>query len=148
MKNKRIFITGATGFVGAHITKHLIEQGANVTVLIERCDSSSYFSICGLDKGEYLLRRYKRRHLIEQIIVEQKIEVIFHLVAVALRYLAYKMPKVTFQVNIVGTYNVLDAARLHTDTVEAVLVASSDKVYGDSDVLPYNENMVLQEAIL
>ena len=45
MKNKRVFITGATGFVGAHITKHLIELGANVTVLIERCDSTSYFSI-------------------------------------------------------------------------------------------------------
>ena len=50
MKNKRVFLTGATGFVGAHITKHLIELGANVTVLIERCDSNSYFSLCGLDK--------------------------------------------------------------------------------------------------
>lgn len=145
MKNKRIFITGATGFVGAHITKHLIEQGANVTVLIERCDSSSYFSICGLDKKVNIYYGdISDGTLIEQIIVEQKIEVIFHLAAVALQDLAYKMPKVTFQVNIVGTYNVLDAARLHTDTVEAVLVASSDKVYGDSDVLPYNENMVLQ----
>ena len=47
MKNKRVFVTGATGFVGAHITKHLVEQGAVVTVLIERCDSSSYFSLCG-----------------------------------------------------------------------------------------------------
>lgn len=145
MKNKRIFITGATGFVGAHITKHLIEQGANVTVLIERCDSSSYFSICGLDKKVNIYYGdISDGTLIEQIIVEQKIEVIFHLAAVAFQDLAYKMPKVTFQVNIVGTYNVLDAARLHTDTVEAVLVASSDKVYGDSDVLPYNENMVLQ----
>lgn len=145
MKNKRIFITGATGFVGAHITKHLIEQGANVTVLIKRCDSSSYFSICGLDKKVNIYYGdISDGTLIEQIIVEQKIEVIFHLAAVALQDLAYKMPKVTFQVNIVGTYNVLDAARLHTDTVEAVLVASSDKVYGDSDVLPYNENMVLQ----
>lgn len=50
VKGKRIFITGATGFVGAHITKHLVEQGANVTALIERCDNTSYFSICGLDK--------------------------------------------------------------------------------------------------
>lgn len=145
MKNKRVFVTGATGFVGAHITKHLIELGANVTVLIERCDSSSYFSICGLDKKvNVYYGDISNGQLIEQIIVEQKIEVIFHLAAVALQDLAYKMPKVTFQVNIVGTYNILDAARLHTDTVKAVLVASSDKVYGDSDILPYTENNLLQ----
>ena len=47
MKNKRVFLTGATGFVGAHMAKHLVELGANVTVLIERCDATSYFSICG-----------------------------------------------------------------------------------------------------
>lgn len=145
MKNKRVFITGATGFVGAHITKHLIELGANVTVLIERCDSTSYFSICGLDKKVNIYYGdISNGALIEQILVEQKIEFIFHLAAVALQDLAYKMPKVTFQVNIVGTYNILDAARLHMDTVKAVLVASSDKVYGDSDVLPYNESMILQ----
>ena len=143
MKNKHVFITGATGFVGAHITKHLIELGANVTVLIERCDYTSYFSICGLDKKvNVYYGDVSNGALIEQIIVEQKIDYIFHLAAVALQDLAYKMPKVTFQVNIVGTYNILDAARLHTDTVKAVLVASSDKVYGDSDVLPYNESMV------
>lgn len=145
MKNKRVFVTGATGFVGAHIARHLTELGADVTVLIERCDSSSYFSICGLDKKvNVYYGDISNGLLIEQIIVEQKIEVIFHLAAVALQDLAYKMPKVTFQVNIVGTYNILDAARLHTDTVKAVLVASSDKVYGDSDVLPYTEQTVLQ----
>ena len=145
MKNKCIFITGATGFVGAHITKHLVEQGANVTVLIERCDANSYFSLCGLDKKVNIYYGdISNSSLVEQIIVEQKIEIIFHLAAVALQDLAYKMPKVTFQVNIVGTYNILDAARLHTDTVKAVLVASSDKVYGDSDILPYTENNVLQ----
>ena len=145
MKNKRVFVTGATGFVGAHIVKHLIEQGANVTVLIERSDANSYFSICGLDKKvNVYYGDISNGMLIEQIIVEQKIEAIFHLAAVALQDLAYKMPKVTFQVNIVGTYNILDAARLHMDTVKCVLVASSDKVYGDSDVLPYTENTLLQ----
>ncbi len=145
MKNKRVFVTGATGFVGAHITKHLIEQGAVVTVLLERCDSSSYFSTCGLDKKVNIYYGdITNGNLIEQIIVEQKIETIFHLAAVALQDLAYKMPKVTFEVNIVGTYNILDAARLHMDTVNSVLVASSDKVYGDSDILPYKETLPLQ----
>lgn len=145
MKNKRVFITGATGFVGAHITKYLVEQGANVTVLIERCDSTSYFSICGLDrKVNIYYGDVSNSSLIEQILVEQKIETIFHLAAVALQDLAYKMPKVTFEVNIVGTYNILDAARLHMDTVKSVLVASSDKVYGDSDILPYKETLPLQ----
>ena len=145
MKNKRVFVTGATGFVGAHITKHLIEQGAVVTVLIERCDSSSYFSLCGLEKQvNVYYGDISNGKLIEQIIVEQKIETIFHLAAVALQDLAYKMPKVTFEVNIVGTYNILDAARLHMDTVNSVLVASSYKVYGDSDILPYKETLPLQ----
>ncbi len=145
MKNKHIFITGATGFVGAHITKHLIELGANVTVLIERCDNTSYFNISGLNKKVNIYYGdICNDHLIEQIIVEQKIEVIFHLAAVALQDLAYKIPKVTFEVNIVGTYSILDAARLHMDTVKSVLIASSDKVYGDSDILPYKETLSLQ----
>lgn len=145
MKNKRVLITGATGFVGAHMTKHLIELGANVTALIERCDSSSYFSICGLDKKVNIYYGdIGNGQLIEQIIVEQKIETIFHLAAVALQDLAYKMPRVTFEVNIVGTYNILEAARMHMDTVRSVLVASSDKVYGDSDILPYKETLPLQ----
>ena len=65
--------------------KHLVEQGAVVTVLIERCDSSSYFSLCGLDKKvNVYYGNITDGNLIEQIIVEQKIETIFHLCAIAL----------------------------------------------------------------
>lgn len=144
IKGKNIFVTGATGFVGSHITNYLVNNGANVTVLIERKDASSYFNLSGLEnKVNVYYGNIKDYELIEQIIGEKRIETIFHLAAIALQDIAYVIPRITFEVNILGTYNILEAARRHCDTVKNVIVASSDKVYGDSNILPYTEDQPL-----
>jgi CDP-glucose 4,6-dehydratase len=144
-KRHNIFLTGGTGFVGSHMAEYLVDAGAQVTVLVENVNSHSYFCVKGLEKRvKMVYGKIQEADLLEHIIVEGKIDTIFHLAAVALQDLAYQMPKVTFDVNILGTYNLLEAARKHMDTVKQVLVASSDKVYGDSNILPYTENLPIQ----
>ena len=144
-KGHNIFLTGGTGFVGAHMVEFLIKAGAHVTVLVENVNAESYFAKMQLAKKVNMVYgKIQEKDLLEQIIVEGKIDTIFHLAAIALQDLAFLMPKVTFDVNIMGTYNLLEAARKHMNTVKRVLVASSDKVYGDSEILPYTENLPIQ----
>lgn len=69
---------------------------------------------------------------------------VFHLAAVSLQDLAYQIPWQTFETNIKGTYNLLEACRVHQDQISKIIVASSDKVYGDSPILPYDEDMPVQ----
>nr|WP_297936212.1 GDP-mannose 4,6-dehydratase [uncultured Lachnoclostridium sp.] len=144
-KGHNIFLTGGTGFVGSHMAEHMVKAGANVTILVENINAFSYFHVAKLEeKVKLVYGKIQDSDLLEQIIVEGKIDTIFHLAAVALQDLAYQMPKTTFDVNIMGTYNLLEVARKHQDIVKQVLVASSDKVYGDSDILPYTEDLPIQ----
>jgi CDP-glucose 4,6-dehydratase len=66
-----------------------------------------------------------------------------HLAAVAVEGQAFQSPRRAFDVNIRGTYNILEACRTHAYHVKRIIVTSSDKVYGDSLTLPYTEDMPL-----
>ncbi|MBC8138352.1 MAG: GDP-mannose 4,6-dehydratase, partial [Fibrella sp.] len=78
---------------------------------------------------------------LERAIVEHEVDTVFHLGAQTIVGTALRSPIPTFEANIRGTYNLLDACRVHQKQVRRVVVASYDKAYGDSDVLPYTEEM-------
>lgn len=132
-KDKRILVTGAAGFVGRHLCQRLLELQAHVLGLVRRPIQLSI---------ECELGHLEDFPNLERILVERDIELIFHLGAQTLVGAAYRHPLQTFESNIRGTYNLLEAAR--RCRVQKVLVASSDKAYGISEILPYREEHPLQ----
>ncbi|WP_379134444.1 GDP-mannose 4,6-dehydratase [Paenibacillus sp. sgz500958] len=141
----RALVTGASGFVGAWLTHHLINQGAEVTTILSEFNPRSQFAKLGLNKEiTCYYGSIADYNLIERAITVGKINTVFHLAAVSLQDLAYQIPMQTFETNVKGTYNLLEACRIHQDQISKIIVASSDKVYGDSPILPYDEDMPIQ----
>lgn len=142
--NKNVFITGGTGFLGSYLVKKLVNYGANVTILVR-----DYMPQSNIYRGE----EYKKVNvvhgtledylLIERTLGEYEIDTVFHLAAQAIVGVANRNPLGTFKSNIEGTWNILEAAR-KSPLIKRVIVASSDKAYGDQEKLPYDENMPLQ----
>ena len=145
-ENTNVFITGADGFVGSWITKELVKKGANVTILVRdlipnsplRSIPEGYSNLQGVIEGS--ITDYRT---VERIFNEYEIEVCFHLAAQAIVGAANRSPLSTFESNIKGTWNVLEAART-SNLLEKIVVASSDKAYGDQEKLPYHEDMYLK----
>lgn len=143
--NKRkVFITGATGFVGAHIAKRLVESGADV-ICLQRdaiCENSlDVFDLRG--RLTVINGDLEDLPLMERILNEYEIDAVFHLAAQALVGAANRSPLSTFETNIRGTYLLLEACR-RSATVKRIVVASSDKAYGSHQTLPYMEDFPLQ----
>ena len=142
--NKNVFVTGGTGFLGSYLVKKLVNYGANVTILVR-----DYIPQSNIYIGE----EYKKVNtvqgtledylLIERILGEYEIDTVFHLAAQAIVGVANRNPLGTFKSNIEGTWNILEAAR-KSPLIKQVIVASSDKAYGDQEKLPYDEDMPLQ----
>lgn len=142
--NRTAFVTGATGFVGAHIVRHLIEKGAKVVCLERDSVRANSLDALGLrDKATIISGSIEDFSLMERILNEYEIEAVFHLAAQALVGAANRSPLSTFEANIRGTYLLLEACR-QSETVKRIAVASSDKAYGSHDALPYREDFPLQ----
>jgi CDP-glucose 4,6-dehydratase len=142
-RRRRVFITGATGLVGAWLTERLLHVEADVVALVRDGVPGSNFHRLGLDSRVVTVRGELEDYLLmERILNEYEIEVIFHLGAQAIVGIANQNPLSTFSANIQGTWNVLEAAR-HARHVKAVVQASSDKAYGTHDLLPYTEESSL-----
>lgn len=138
-KNKNVFVTGCTGLLGSWLVKDLIEKGANVTGLIRDWipksnlilqDSINNINTVRGDIDDYFL--------MERILNEYEIDTVFHLAAQTIVSIANRNPISTFETNIKGTWNILEACR-RNPTVKQVIVASSDKAYGEHEILPYTE---------
>ncbi len=143
-KDRRVLVTGATGIVGSWLCKRLVEEKASVVVLVRDWDPQSEFIRAGTIQNCCVVHGALEDYSsLERAISEQEIDTIIHLGAQALVGVALRSPLATFEANIRGTYNLLDAARVHRDLVKRFVVASSDKAYGDSDLLPYTEDMPL-----
>jgi CDP-glucose 4,6-dehydratase len=143
-KNRTAFVTGATGFVGAHVTLRLLEKGAKVVCLQRDAVRANSLDMLGLrPKVTVINGSLEDFALLQRILNEYEIEAVFHLAAQALVGVANRSPISTFETNIRGTYLLLEACR-QTQTVKRVVVASSDKAYGSHDLLPYQEDFPLQ----
>ncbi len=138
-QDKRVFITGCTGFLGSWLTAELAAQGADVIGLVRdhvpqaqlfRSGTNSNITLVYGELSDYAL--------LDRILAEYEINTIFHLAAQTIVGIANRSPLSTFETNIRGTWQLLEAAR-HNPTVESIVVASSEKAYGESAQLPYIE---------
>ncbi|MFA4992778.1 MAG: GDP-mannose 4,6-dehydratase [Candidatus Omnitrophota bacterium] len=141
-RNKVIFITGANGFLGSHLVKRSLAYKAKVIVLIKEEIRFSLFKIEGLG-GKCKIYRgdLSNSKLINSIFKENKIDLCFHMAAQTIVGIANNSPAGTLKTNIQGTWNMLEAARAFG--VKAMVVASSDKAYGEHKKLPYKEEAPL-----
>ncbi|MGQ5111822.1 GDP-mannose 4,6-dehydratase [Bacillus halotolerans] len=143
-KNKNVFVTGCTGLLGSYLVKELIEQGANVTGLVrDHVPQSNLYQGEHVKKMNIVQGALEDLPVIERALGEYEIDTVFHLAAQAIVGVANRNPVSTFEANILGTWNVLEACRKHP-LIKRVIVASSDKAYGDQKNLPYDEDMPLQ----
>ncbi|RPH79917.1 MAG: NAD-dependent epimerase/dehydratase family protein [Nitrospiraceae bacterium] len=143
--DKRTLVTGATGMVGAWLVKELLAQGAYVVVLIRDADpQSELFRSKAIKKVTVVNGMLEDLWALERAINEHEVDTVFHLGAQTIVGTARRFPFQTFEANVRGTYNLLEACRLHQALVKRIVVASSDKAYGDQVHLPYTEETSLQ----
>ncbi|MFJ5965925.1 GDP-mannose 4,6-dehydratase [Bacillus sp. NPDC093026] len=140
---KNVFVTGCTGLLGSYLVKELIDQGANVTGLVRDQVPRSYlYQGIQFQKMNVVQGSLEDMQTIERALGEYEIDTVFHLAAQAIVGVANRHPISTFEANILGTWNVLEACR-RQPLIKRVIVASSDKAYGDQEQLPYDEEMPL-----
>ncbi|MBN1263806.1 MAG: GDP-mannose 4,6-dehydratase [Candidatus Pacebacteria bacterium] len=141
--DKRVFVTGYEGFLGSWLTKVLIEKGARVIGL----DNARQRPLSILEGWRRKIKGIKGSvvsyRLINRIFEKYRPEIVFHLAAQSIVGLAKRYPLKALRVNVLGTANLLEAAR-NMDCLEAMVVASSDKAYGSHRRLPYRETTPLK----
>ena len=142
---RRVFVTGATGLLGSWLTESLVARGADVVCLVRDWVPASRL-IAGELPAEVTLVRGELEDfpLLLRCVNEYEIESVFHLGAQTIVGTARRSALSTFEANVRGTWNLLEACRLCRDLVGRVVVASSDKAYGEHADLPYTENAPLE----
>lgn len=144
-KQRNVFVTGATGLLGSWLTRRLVESGANVVCLIRDTVPHSELVRSGtISRVVTVHGELEDYFTILRAINEYEIESVFHLGAQTIVGTAARSVLSTFEANIKGTWNILEACRACSRLVKRVVVASSDKAYGSHAVLPYNEEAPLQ----
>ena len=142
--NKNIFVTGCTGLLGSWLTKSLVEKGGNVVGLVRDLVPKSNLYWTGFDAQINIVRgEVEDYFVLERTINEYEIDTVIHLAAQTIVTIANRSPSSTFKTNIMGTCNLLEACR-RMPTVKRVIVASSDKAYGEHKDLPYTEEVPLR----
>jgi CDP-glucose 4,6-dehydratase len=143
-RGRRVFITGCTGFLGSWLTATLLERGAAVTGLIRLREPNSQLVRSGLiGRIEQISGELLDYELLKRTLVDHQIDTVFHLAGQTIVGVANREPVATFETNIRGTWLLLEAVR-QTATVRGVVVASSEKAYGEQPNLPYREEYPLQ----
>jgi CDP-glucose 4,6-dehydratase len=139
---RRVLVTGATGLVGSWLVAELVRRGAATVCLVRDADPQSELLRSGTIRRTSVVNgELEDYRTVERAIVEHEIETVFHLGAQTIVGSALRSPLNTFESNIRGSYNLLEACRVHSGLVRRVVVASSDKAYGDVETLPYDESM-------
>jgi CDP-glucose 4,6-dehydratase len=139
----RALVTGARGFAASWLAKALLSSGAEVTSLDRDRASPSGLELLGIaaDVND-VVGDLRDRDLVVGLLRETSIDAVFHLAARAIVGDANASPVSTFEINIQGTWEMLEACR--EAGIEVVVVASSDKAYGRHEDLPYTEGSALQ----
>jgi len=138
------FVTGGTGLVGSWLIQRLIDAGADVVCLVrDWVPQSEAVRRGNLERVKVVRGDVRDREILERALGEFEIDTVIHLAAQTIVTIANRNPISTFETNIQGTWNLLEACR-RSPRVKQIVVASSDKAYGDQEILPYDENTPLQ----
>lgn len=142
-QDRPVFVTGSTGLLGSWLTKRLIELGADVICLVRDWVPQSELVRSGyLERVKIVRGDVRNGKLVEQVLGEYEIDTVFNLAAQTIVQIANRNPLSTFETNIGGTWTMLEACR-RSPTVKQIVLASSDKAYGEHKTLPYNEEAPL-----
>lgn len=145
-QGRRVLFTGAQGFIGSWVVERLLDEGAEVLVLDRPAAELSRFRLRGLHErcATVSADLFDLRSL-TRAIDEHGVHAVFHLAATAIVGSATTSPLNTFEVNVRGAWNVLEACRLAAERPKRIVVASTDKAYGvHDDDLPYREDHALR----
>lgn len=142
---RRVLVTGATGIVGSWVVKELVALSAEVVALVLDLNPQSELYRSGVVKCTNVVNgRLEDIATVERAIVANGVDTVIHLGAQAVVEVARMAPLATLETNVRGTWNLLEVCRQQRDLVQRVVIASSDKAYGEHRDLPYVEDMALQ----
>lgn len=142
--DRRVLVTGCTGLLGSWLTEELVRRGASVVGIVRDGVPRSNLVRNGcLDRIDVVRGDITDYPTVERTLQEYEVEAVFHLAAQTIVTIANRSPLSTFDSNIRGTWNLLEACRL-SSLVGRVVVASSDKAYGTAKTLPYSEETRLE----
>ena len=143
-QGRRVLVTGATGVIGSWLVKDLLAAGARVVALIREASSQSeLYRSRDIEHVAVAQGGLEDFWALELAVNEHEIQTVFHLAAQTIVGTAHRSPLSTFEANVRGTYNLLEACRQHRGMVSGIVIASSDKAYGEQPELPYTEGMPL-----
>lgn len=143
-QDRSVFITGCTGLLGSWLTEELVSRGAQVVGLVrDWVPRSRLLTSNAFERMISVRGAVEDYELLERVLNEYEVETVFHLAAQTIVGTANRGPLSTFEANIKGTWNILEACR-RSPWVKRVVVTSSDKAYGDQTDLPYSEDMPLE----
>jgi CDP-glucose 4,6-dehydratase len=143
-QDRPVLVTGGTGLVGGWVVRQLLEAGADIVCLVRDWVPQSDLIRNRLTERVKIVRGdVCDQELLERVLGEYEIGTVIHLAAQTIVGIANRNPISTFESNIAGTWSLLEACR-RSPQVKQIVVASSDKAYGDHENLPYNENTPLQ----
>ena len=147
---KRVLVTGSTGVVGLNLVNELERCGADTVALVRDWVPQTHILgkwLDGTHSVKIVRGSLEDYDLIQRTLAEYETEYVFHLGAQTIVQVGNRSPVTTFKANIEGTWNLLEVARVlnsYSDDIKGICVASSDKAYGSSPVLPYTEDMPLK----
>jgi CDP-glucose 4,6-dehydratase len=134
MVKKVAFVTGISGFVGAHLAAELIEENIEVVGLQHDLKKRSYLDLLGIRDRICLINGdIMDIDFLHRVMIDYTPDWVFHLAAVSIVGRAVEYPVYTYKTNVFGTLALLEACRLATETPEAILCVSSDKSYGNME---------------
>ncbi|OFV92562.1 MAG: sugar dehydratase [Acidobacteria bacterium RIFCSPLOWO2_12_FULL_65_11] len=143
-RDRPVFVTGGTGLVGGWLVRRLLDAGAEVVCLMrDWVPQSELVTSRLIEKVRIVRGDVRSQQVLERALGEYEIATVLHLAAQATVNAANRNPISTLDTNIRGTWALLEACR-RTPTVQQIVMASSDKAYGDQEILPYAETAPLQ----
>jgi CDP-glucose 4,6-dehydratase len=141
----RVLFTGAQGFIGSWVAERLLDEDAELFVLDRPTAELSRFRMRGLhDRCTRVPANLEDVASLCRALDRHGIEAVFHLAATTIVGAATKSPLSTYEVNVRGTWSLLEACRTARAPLQRVVVASTDKAYGIHEKLPYREDHALQ----